>query len=112
MPTYPAGSPPNDAEAWDDAHRPWPIPKRPWVGFMTWLDLLFAHWPIKASALRERAARAGARHVRRLGVDRDRAVRDEQHAPAVLARCNDRLPGAERAHVRHAPRQERHLLLQ
>ena len=57
MPTYPAGSPPNDTETWGDAHRPWPVPKRPWVGFMTWLDLLFAHWPIKASALRERVPR-------------------------------------------------------
>ena len=54
MPTYPAGSPPNDADAWDDAHRPWPAPKRPWVGFMTWLDLLFAHWPITPLLLRDR----------------------------------------------------------
>ncbi len=43
--------PPNP-EPWDDSHRPWPVPSGPWVGFMTWLDLLFAHWPIDASAVR------------------------------------------------------------
>ncbi|HEV2294245.1 MAG TPA: DUF2071 domain-containing protein [Tepidisphaeraceae bacterium] len=58
MPSYPTGSPPNDLEPWDDSHRPWPVPKRPWVGFMTWLDLLFAHWPIKPQALRERVPQA------------------------------------------------------
>lgn len=54
MPPYPTGSPPNDLEPWDDAHRPWPVPKRPWAGFMTWLDLLFVHWPIKPKLLRDR----------------------------------------------------------
>jgi uncharacterized protein len=54
MPSYPAGSPANDAEPWDDSHRPWPVPRRPWAGFMTWQDLLFAHWPIDAGAMRER----------------------------------------------------------
>ncbi|MCB9706722.1 MAG: DUF2071 domain-containing protein [Myxococcales bacterium] len=33
-------------------HRPWPLPARPWVMTMSWLDLLFAHWPVPAAALR------------------------------------------------------------
>lgn len=33
-------------------HRPWPIPRRPWVFRQSWLELLFAHWPIEASRLR------------------------------------------------------------
>lgn len=33
-------------------HRPWPLPSGPWVGRMTWTDLLFAHWPVPVSALR------------------------------------------------------------
>jgi len=28
------------------AHRPFPPPQRPYVGVMTWHDLLFAHWPV------------------------------------------------------------------
>ena len=32
-------------------HRPWPIPRRPWVMTQTWHDLLFAHWPIEADRL-------------------------------------------------------------
>jgi uncharacterized protein YqjF (DUF2071 family) len=35
------------------AHRPWPMPDGPWVMTQTWHDLLFAHWPIDAGALRE-----------------------------------------------------------
>src|SRR5689334_7552432 len=35
------------------SHRPWPMPDAPWVMTQTWHDLLFAHWPIDASALRE-----------------------------------------------------------
>jgi uncharacterized protein YqjF (DUF2071 family) len=27
-------------------HRPWPLPERPWVMTMSWLDLLLAHWPV------------------------------------------------------------------
>lgn len=27
-------------------HRPWPLPAGPWVMAQSWLDLLFAHWPI------------------------------------------------------------------
>jgi uncharacterized protein len=33
-------------------HRPWPIPRRPWVGRQSWSDLLFAHWPVPAATLR------------------------------------------------------------
>jgi uncharacterized protein YqjF (DUF2071 family) len=35
------------------AHRPWPMPTRPWVLTQTWHDLLFAHWPVAADRLRE-----------------------------------------------------------
>jgi uncharacterized protein YqjF (DUF2071 family) len=34
------------------AHRPWPMPARRWVMTQTWHDLLFAHWPVEAVALR------------------------------------------------------------
>ena len=33
------------------AHRPWPIPQRPWVMTQTWHDLLFAHWPVSVESL-------------------------------------------------------------
>ena len=33
-------------------HRPWPLPKAPWTWRQSWRDLLFAHWPIDAKALR------------------------------------------------------------
>src|SRR5262245_20084749 len=33
-------------------HRPWPLPTAPWIWRQTWHDLLFAHWPVPASALR------------------------------------------------------------
>lgn len=33
-------------------HRPWPHPSRPWAWRQSWLDLLFAHWPVPAAALR------------------------------------------------------------
>jgi uncharacterized protein YqjF (DUF2071 family) len=36
----------------DDAHRPWPVPERPWMMRQTWSDLLFAHWPIPPQRLR------------------------------------------------------------
>ena len=36
----------------DVAHRPWPMPDAPWIMTQTWHDLLFAHWPIAAGALR------------------------------------------------------------
>ncbi len=35
----------------DVAHRPWPLPARPWVMTMSWLDLLFAHWRCEPAAL-------------------------------------------------------------
>ena len=38
----------------DTAHRPWPMPTGPWVMTQTWNDLLFAHWPVAAAALRAR----------------------------------------------------------
>jgi uncharacterized protein len=34
------------------AHRPWPLPKTPWVLSMRWHDLLFAHWPVRADLIR------------------------------------------------------------
>lgn len=43
--------PPHPAFARVD-HRPWPVPDRPWIWRQTWHDLLFAHWPVAASALR------------------------------------------------------------
>jgi uncharacterized protein YqjF (DUF2071 family) len=36
------------------SHRPWPMPRRPWIMTQTWHDLLLAHWRIDAAALRER----------------------------------------------------------
>ena len=33
-------------------HRPWPLPAKPWTWRQSWCDLLFAHWPIPAAALR------------------------------------------------------------
>jgi uncharacterized protein YqjF (DUF2071 family) len=35
----------------DRDHRPWPMPRRPWVMAQTWMDLLFAHWSIAPQAL-------------------------------------------------------------
>jgi uncharacterized protein len=34
------------------AHRPWPLPRAPWVMRQSWNDLLFAHWRVDASQLR------------------------------------------------------------
>lgn len=36
----------------DAAHRPWPLPARPWVMAQCWHDLLFAHWPADTAKLR------------------------------------------------------------
>lgn len=33
-------------------HRPWPPPPRPWLARMRWTEILFAHWPVPAAALR------------------------------------------------------------
>ena len=35
------------------AHRPWPISGDPWTWRQSWCDLLFAHWPVPAAALRD-----------------------------------------------------------
>ncbi len=35
----------------DASHRPWPLPRRPWVLTMDWRDLLFLHWPVAADQL-------------------------------------------------------------
>lgn len=34
-------------------HRPWPLPAHPWLIAQSWLDLLFAHWPVPAPQLAE-----------------------------------------------------------
>jgi uncharacterized protein YqjF (DUF2071 family) len=34
------------------AHRPWPLPDGPWIMGQTWVDLLFAHWPVERDMLR------------------------------------------------------------
>src|SRR5438105_2847952 len=33
-------------------HRPWPVPRAPWIMRQTWNDLLFAHWSLPAEELR------------------------------------------------------------
>lgn len=33
-------------------HRPWPLPRGPWIMAQSWHDLLFAHWPVDAAELR------------------------------------------------------------
>lgn len=34
------------------AHRPWPLPRAPWVMAQRWNDLLFAHWPVRTETIR------------------------------------------------------------
>jgi uncharacterized protein YqjF (DUF2071 family) len=34
------------------AHRPWPLPRSPWIMTQTWHDLLFAHWRLAPQILR------------------------------------------------------------
>ena len=36
----------------ETAHRPWPLPDRPWIQGQTWCDLLFAHWRVPLEQLR------------------------------------------------------------
>jgi len=36
----------------ETSHRPWPLSKSSWALAMVWHDLLFAHWPVRADALR------------------------------------------------------------
>lgn len=38
-------------------HRPWSLPSGPWIIAQQWHDLLFAHWPVRADAIRERLPR-------------------------------------------------------
>lgn len=40
------------------AHRPWPLPRGPWVMRQTWHDLLFAHWPMPVAEMRAAVPRA------------------------------------------------------
>jgi uncharacterized protein len=40
------------AKAMDDvAHRPWPVPGRPWVQGQSWIDLAFLHWRVDEADL-------------------------------------------------------------
>ena len=34
-------------------HRPWPLPEGSWTIAQSWVDLLFAHWPVDRDALRK-----------------------------------------------------------
>jgi uncharacterized protein len=34
------------------AHRPWPMPRAPWLMTQTWHDLLFAHWRVDVAEVR------------------------------------------------------------
>lgn len=34
------------------AHRPYPLPKKPWALSMSWSDLSFMHWPVSPESLR------------------------------------------------------------
>jgi uncharacterized protein YqjF (DUF2071 family) len=43
--------------SFDLQHRPWPLPRGPWVMRQQWEDLLFAHWPCPVSALTPRLPR-------------------------------------------------------
>ncbi|MGC4378649.1 DUF2071 domain-containing protein [Fictibacillus sp. Mic-4] len=35
-------------------HRPYPLPKRPWIMTQTWNDVIFAHWPISIDQLKDK----------------------------------------------------------
>jgi uncharacterized protein YqjF (DUF2071 family) len=37
-----------------DDHRPWPVPREPWVMAQTWEHLLFAHWPVPVRTMAAR----------------------------------------------------------
>lgn len=48
-----APGPPNaTAIARRVGHRPWPLPREPWLVLQSWRDVLFAHWPVPAERLR------------------------------------------------------------
>ncbi len=74
-------------------HRPWPLPSGPWVMKQTWRDLLFAHWPMPADALRPL-----------IPAQLDLDVFDEQcwvgvvpfHMTGIRARAVPALPGLSR----------------
>ena len=36
----------------DTGHRPWPMPRGPWLMTQSWHDLLFAHWRVDATEVR------------------------------------------------------------
>jgi uncharacterized protein len=36
----------------ETAHRPWPLPARPWLMGQTWYQLLFAHWALPREVVR------------------------------------------------------------
>jgi uncharacterized protein len=36
----------------ETGHRPWPLPRGPWMMFQSWQTLLFAHWRLEPDALR------------------------------------------------------------
>jgi uncharacterized protein len=36
----------------ETGHRPWPLPRGPWLQGQTWCDLLFAHWRVPPDSLR------------------------------------------------------------
>lgn len=38
---------------WDSSHRPWPLPKLPWVMRQDWHHVLFIHYPIRVETLRK-----------------------------------------------------------
>jgi len=40
------------------AHRPWPLPRGPWIMKQGWHDLLFAHWAVPVEVLRPLIPRA------------------------------------------------------
>lgn len=42
----------------ETSHRPWPLPRGPWIMAQVWRDLLFAHWPIEPETARARLPRA------------------------------------------------------
>ena len=35
----------------ETGHRPWPLPREPWIMGQTWTDLLFAHWQVPVARL-------------------------------------------------------------
>ena len=39
------------------SHRPWPVPRSPWVMKMRWHELLFMHWAVPVAALRPHVPR-------------------------------------------------------